>query len=97
MGIHYDTSTDADATMLEIEHKIEMVRSALKNLQAVKDVLESSVSGDAEFDVEITTSINVARASLLRWQTMLRENSGKIKIDLSEAADCKVKACEMSL
>ena len=97
MSVHYNKAIESDALGSDIERKIVLTKRTLKKLQTFEQLFATSMSGDAEFDVELTVAVNVARAALLRLNAMLGEQSGTLQFDLSNAEGVTVPAYELSL
>lgn len=79
MGTYYNSASRIDTDTEELEHRITHAKTALKQLRRVERIVGETSTGDAEFDVELTIAINVARVALLRLQTMLAEQVSATK------------------
>lgn len=73
MGIYYDRAEDLRETTKRLMAKLLSTQASLEQLQETEGLFSKSTSGDACFDVELTASLNIARAGLLRLQAMLVE------------------------
>ena len=62
----------------------QILREALDALAKANELVSESTFGDAEFDVELTVAINVARAALLRTKSLLAEKSGRSNLRLED-------------
>ena len=58
-----------------IEDQIATIEFAIKRLEQVDNFTSETTSGDGHFDVELTESINVARAALIRLKSLMAERS----------------------
>lgn len=74
MGIYYNTAYETDAVCeATLTDNIAAVSAMLKQLKSLQKRIGQSTSGDAEFDLELTISIDVARAALIRYNALLNE------------------------
>ena len=74
MGIYYNTAYETDAVCeATLTDNIAAVSALLKQLKSLQQRIGKSTSGDADFDVELTVSIDVARAALIRYNALLND------------------------
>lgn len=59
---------------VDCEKQVAATEAALEQLKTVSDFIDTTTSGDPDFDVDLSTAVNVARAALLRYQVLMLEN-----------------------
>lgn len=70
-----------------LSDNIAAVSAMLKQLKNLQKRIGQSTSGDAEFDVELTVSINVARAALIRYNALLDEKLRPIAAEFEKECE----------
>lgn len=55
--------------------QVVAAKLALEKLRCVDDFISKSTSGDPHFDVELLATVNVTRAALLRYLTLLSDRT----------------------